>query len=410
MPKDNTLVGIDIGTTKVAVTVGRVDEGLISIIGFSRMPTSGVRKGIITDVEDTVSSVTSALEEAERVSGMSIASASVSIGGAHITSTFSKGVVAVSRADGEITESDINRVMEAAQTVALPPNREIIHVIPKYYIVDGQEGIADPIGMTGIRLEVEAVVVSGATSAIKNLVKCLQQTGVRIESMVFAPLAAAQVLVSKKQKELGLAVIDIGGGTTNMAIFENGDILHCAVLPIGSMHITNDIAIGLRTSLEVAEKIKINFGSALPDNISESETINLANFDPQDNQKVERKYVSEIIHARLMEIFSMIREELRKIGKDGMLPAGIVFTGGGSNLEDLIVLAKEELRLPAQIGMPLFEMSGLVDKIDPSIYSTSTGLILHSLENQNSQTNRAGRIDSNNIIDKAKGFLKQFLP
>ena len=406
MSKENTLVGIDIGTTKVAITVGRVDEGLINIIGYSRIANAGMRKGIITDIEDTLSAVTSALEEAERTSGVPINNAFISIGGSHISSTVSKGVVAVSRADGEISASDVNRVMEAAQTVALPPNREIVHVIPKYFIVDGQE-IADPIGMSGIRLEVEAVVVGGATSAIKNLVKCLQQAGVGVQGMVFSPLAAAQVLINKKQKELGVALVDIGGGTTSMAVYENGDISHCAVIPVGSMHITNDIAIGLRTSLEVAEKIKVHYGSAIPQNISESETINLANFDPQDAQKVERKYVCEIIHARLMEIFSMIREELRKIGKDGMLPAGIVFTGGGSMLEDLVTLAKEELRLPAQIGMPLFEMAGLVDKIDPSIYSTSTGLILHGLENQTAPVNR---IDPNNILDKAKGFFKQFLP
>ena len=407
MQKENTLVGIDIGTTKIAVTIGRVDEGLINIIGFSRIANAGMRKGIITDIEDAVSALTSALEEAERVAGTPITSAYVSIGGAHIDSTVSKGVVAVSRGDGEITGSDVNRVLEAAQNMALPPNREIVHIIPKCFIIDGQDGISDPINMNGIRLEVEAVVVSGATNAVKNIHKCLQQAGVAIDGMIYSPIASAQVLISKKQKELGVALVDIGAGTTSIAVFDNGDILHCAVLPIGSMHITNDIAIGLRTSLEVAEKIKTNYGCAIPENISETETINLANFDPQDAQKVDRKYVSEIIHARLMEIFSMIREELRKIGKDGMLPAGIVFTGGGSKLEDLITLAKEELRLPAQLGMPLFEMSGLVDKIDPSIYSTSTGLILYALENQ---TQPQSKIDPSGMIDKAKGFLKQFLP
>lgn len=411
MAKDNTniLVGIDIGTTKVAITIGRVDEGLINIIGFSRVANAGMRKGIITDIEDAVSALTSAIEEAERIAGTPINSAFVSIGGAHISSTISKGVVAVSRSDREITNLDINRVLEAAQTVALPPNREIIHVIPKYFTVDGQEGIADPINMSGVRLEVEAVVVGGATNAIKNLAKCLSQADVNVEGMVYSPLAAAQVLINKKQKEIGVVLVDIGASTTSMAVFENGDILHCMVLPIGSMQITSDIAIGLRTSLEIAEKVKINYGSAMPENISESETINLANFDPQDAQKVERKYVCEIIHARVMEIFSMIRDELRKVGKDGMLPAGIVFTGGGSNLEDLVTLAKEELRLPAQIGLPLFEMSGMVDKIDPSIYSTSTGLILYGLENQSTTTN-TNRIDASNLIDKAKGFFTQFLP
>jgi len=406
MAKENILVGLDVGTTKVAVTVARVEEGIISIIGHSRVPNLGMRKGMIVDVEETVSVVTSAIEEAERISGFAINSAIIAMGGAHISSTVSKGVVAVSRADGEITYSDLDRVLEAARTVALPPNRQILHVIPKFYTVDGQEHIADPIGMTGIRLEVEAVVVGGATSAINNLTKCLNQAEVQIEDLVFAPLASAEILMTKKQKEMGSVLVDIGGGTTSVAVFEGGDVLHCGVVPVGSAHITNDIAIGLRTSLEVAEKIKIQYGSAIPENISESEMINLANFDPQETQRVERRYLSEIIHARLMEIFSLVRAELRTIGKDGMLPAGIVFTGGGSKLEELVNLAKDELRLPAQIGQPLFEMAGLVDKIDPAIYSTSTGLILYALENQTVHR----QIDAGKMIDKAKGFFKQFLP
>ncbi len=406
MAKENILVGLDIGTTKVAVTVARVEEGLINIVGYSKVPNIGMRKGMIVDVEDTVSVVTSALEDAERVAGTPINSAIVALGGAHISSTVSKGVVAVSRADGEITSSDIDRVLEAARTVALPPNRQIIHVIPKFYTVDGQEHIADPVGMQGIRLEVEAVVVGGATSAINNLTKCLNQAELQIEDLIFAPLASAEIMLTKKQKEMGTVLVDIGGSTTSLAVFEGGDVMHCAVIPVGSSHITNDIAIGLRTSLEVAERIKTQYGGAIPDNIAESEIINLASFDPQDTQRVERRYVSEIIHARLMEIFSLVRAELRQIGKDGMLPAGVVFTGGGSKLFDLINLAKEEMRLPAQIGMPLFEMTGLIDKIDPAIYSTSTGLIIYALENQTASR----RFAPDKMIDKAKGFLKQFLP
>lgn len=406
MAKENILVGLDVGTTKVAVTVARVEEGLINIIGYSRVPNAGMRRGMIVDVEETVSVVTSALEEAERMAGVPINSAIVALGGAHITSAVSKGVVAVSRADGEITSSDIDRVIEAARTVALPPNRQIVHVIPKFYTVDGQEHIADPIGMTGIRLEVEAVVVGGATAAMNNLTKCLRQAELAIDDLVFGPLASAEILMNKKQKEMGAVLVDIGGGTTSLAVFEAGDILHCAVIPVGSSHITNDIAIGLRTSLEVAEKVKIQYGAAIPENVSEAEVVNLANFDPQDAQRVERRYVSQIIHARLMEIFSLVRDQLRQINKDGMLPAGVVFTGGGSNLEDLVNLAKDELRLPAQIGLPLFEMAGLVDKINPSIYSTSTGLILYTLENQTAPS----RLDASGMINKAKGFFKQFLP
>lgn len=407
MPKENIIVGLDVGTTKVAITVAKIDEGLVNVTGFARVANAGMRRGMVVDVEDTVSSISVAIEEAERIAGAPINSAMVSIGGIHISSAVSKGVVAVSRADGEITSADISRVIEAARTMALPPNRQIIHVIPKFYTVDGQEHIADPTGMTGIRLEVEAIVVGGATASVNNLTKCLHQAEVQIEDLIFSPLASAEALMNKKQKEMGAVLVDIGGGTTSIAVYEGGDILHCAVVPVGSMHITNDIAIGLRTSLEVAERLKIQYGSAIPENISETETINLADFDPQDTQRVERRYLCEIIHARLMEIFSLVREELRQIGKDGMLPAGVVFTGGGSKLEDLVNLAKEELRLPAQIGVPLFDMAGLVDKIDPAVYSTSTGLILYALENQTA-TNRL--IDTTGMIDKAKSFLKQFLP
>lgn len=407
MPRDNIIVGIDVASTKIAVCVGQVDEGITNIIGFSRVPNTGLRKGIVTDLEDTISSLSMALEEAERMSGVSIKNATVNIGGMQISSTVSKGVVAVSRADGEVTQHDVQRVLDAARTVALPPNREILHVIPKFFTVYSQQNINDPVGMTGIRLEVEALVVGGASAAIKNLTKCLQQSGININELIFSPLASEKVLLTKKQKELGVLLFDFGGGTISLAVYENGDVCHCAVIPVGSMHITNDIAIGLRTSLELAEKIKIKYGSALPENISESEMINLNQFDPQDTQKIERKYVAEIIHARLFEIFSLAREELKKIGKDGMLPAGVVFTGGGAKLEGLITLAKEELRLPAQIGLASMDFGTIVDKIDDPSYSTSVGLMLEAGEHRGKST---FTFDGNNVIDKARGFFKQFLP
>jgi len=406
MAKDSIVVGLDVGTTKVAVCAGLIQEGLVRIVGFSKLPNAGMRKGVVVDVEDTVSAISSALEEAERMAGIPINSAYLNIGGNHITSTISKGVVAVARADGEITPSDVQRVVEAAKTVALPPNLEIIHVIPKFYTVDGQANIADPVGMSGIRLEVEAIVVGGSTSAINNLTKCVHQAGVEINDLVFSPLASSRFLVSKKQKELGVVLLDIGGGTTSLAIFEEGDLTHCSVIPVGSMHITNDIAIGLRTSLEIAEKIKTKFGSATPEKISEAERLNLSAFDPADTQKIERKYVAEIIHARLMEILSLVREELRKIGKDGMLPAGIILTGGGSKMEDLVELAKEELRLPVQIGSPVMTIEGLVDKLSDGVYSTSVGLLVYGLE----ENTAPRRYDTGGMIDKARNFLKQFLP
>lgn len=405
MLKENVVAGVDVGTTKIGICIGRASEGLINVIGYSSMPNAGVRKGMVVDVEDTVSAISAALEEAERMAGLPINAAIVSLGGAHISATTSKGVVAVSRNDGEISPNDVERVIEAARTVALPPNREIIHVIPRYFIVDGQENITDPVGMNGIRLEVESLVIGGQTSSIRNLTKCIHQAGLDIADMVFPPLASAKLLLTKSQKELGVAVVDVGGSTTSIAVFEGGDVLHCAVLPVGSMHITNDIAIGLRTSLEIAEKIKINYACAVPSEIRESETISLSQFDPQDDQRIERRYLAEITHARILEIFSLIQDELRKIGKDGMLPAGIIFTGGGSKLDGLVNLAKDELRLPAQIGEPTFEITGLVDKLDTAIYSTSIGLMLHGLE-----THKIPHQFKGGVFEKAKGFLKQFLP
>lgn len=408
MPKNDLVVGLDIGSAKVAITCGNIEEGMIHVAGFVKVPNNGVRKGIVTDIEDTVSAVSEAVEKVEAISGMQIKSAIAGISGAHITSTISKGVVAVSRADGEITPADIERVVSAARTVALPPNREIIHTLPRSFTVDGQEKIKDPVGMTGIRLEVEALVIGAASSAIKNLTKCIYQAGLNIDDLVFAPIATAGSLVSKKQKDIGVMLLDIGAGTTSMVIFEEGDVLHAAVIPIGSAHITNDLAIGLRTSVETAEKIKVKYATAIADKIRESETISLSQFDPSDTHRIERKYVSEIVQARLAEIFSLVRQELKSIGKDGMLPAGVVLTGGGSKLEDLVEATKEELRLPAVLGNHVFQMSGFVDKLFDPVYATSVGLMLYGFENAND--NSYGLPGSGKIFNRAKNFLKHFLP
>ncbi|MCK4332216.1 MAG: cell division protein FtsA, partial [Thermoplasmatales archaeon] len=355
--------------------------------------------------------LSSVLEKTERMAGVPLNSAYVGISGNHINTTTSKGVIAVSRADGEITSADVERVIEASKAVAMPPNREILHIIPKSFIVDGQQGIDDPMGMTGIRLEVEASIITGTVNAIKNLNKCVTQAGLEINELIFSPLATAKVLLSKKQKEMGVMMIDIGAGTTNIIIFEEGKLVHCAVLPVGSMHITNDIAIGLRTSLDVAEKIKVKYASAFTKDIRETEKIDLSDFDPHEENKVAKKYVAEIVEARLTEIFSMIRDELKKNGRDGMLPAGIVFTGNGAKLDGLINFTKDYLRLPAQIGYPLTEISGIVDKLDDPSYTTSVGLMLWGMESGKHSTGgglNLGKFSS--VVDKAKQVFKQFIP
>lgn len=408
MAKDNFLVGLDIGSTKIAATSGQIVEGIPQITGFVKVPNNGVRRGTIVDIEDTVSAISEALEQLERVSGSRIHSAVVGMGGSHIATHISEGVVAVARADGEIGPNDLSRVLEAARTVALPPNREIIHVVPLSYTVDGQEGINDPVGMTGIRLEAKTIVLSAASSAIKNLTKCVYQAGLEIQNLVFAPLATAQNILTKRQKEIGVMLLDIGGGTTSMVVFSEGNLLHAAVIPIGSSHITNDLAIGLRTSVEIAEKIKINYASAIPDKIRESETVTLSQFDEKDDQRIERKYISEIVQARLGEIFALTNAELKKIGKEGMLPAGVVLTGGGSKLEDLIEATKEELRLPVSLGEHSLDMAGFVDKLSEPVYATSVGLMLYALEQ--SAQNSYGGMSAGGFYGKTKNFFKQFLP
>jgi len=413
MAQNDLVAGLDIGSAKVALCTAKMQEGLIHLVTLSKAPNAGLRKGLVVDMEETVSAISMALEETERKAGQPLASVFVGIGGAHISSTNSRGVIAVSRADGEITPSDVERVVEAARAVAMPPNREILHVIPRHFIVDSQNGITDPVGMTGIRLEVEAHVVGGSTSAIKNLVKCIEQAGLQIDGMIFAPLAAAKMLLSKKQKEIGVILVDIGAGTTSLAVFEEGDIIHCNVLPIGSLHITNDIAIGLKTSLEVAEKVKLQFGHALPDEVRATEIIDLAKIKSEERGRVTRKELSEIIQARLDEIFTLIKNDLRQISKEGMLPAGVVFTGGGSKLEGLCEAAKEGLKLPAQIGTPVFEASGMVDKFDDPVYSTAVGLTLWGLEEGEKPQYRLPQLkikDFGGILGKTKDFFKQFLP
>lgn len=413
MLKQNIVVGLDVGTTKVATCVGSYQENGMEIIGLAKTPNTGLRKGMVADIEETVSAISAVLENAERMAGIPLTSCYVGINGSHINSINSKGVIAVSRADGEITQSDVERVIEASRAVAIPPNREILHVIPKDFIVDGQEGIKDPVGMTGIRLEVETHVISGSTSAIRNLSKCVTQAGLDIERIIFSPLATAKMLLSKKQKELGVALIDMGAGTTSIAVFEEGDIIHCGVVPVGSMHITNDIAIGLRISLDAAEKIKLKFGTAIGEKIRDSETINLSDFENGESEKTKRKYVAEIIEARLTEIFSFVKDDLKKIGKDGMLPAGIVLTGGGALLEGLVDFVKEYLRLPAQIGLPILEASGVVDKLDNPVYATSVGLMFWGLDEAPLETNGLSKLNIPNmggVVEKTKNFFKQFLP
>lgn len=381
--REKTVAGLDVGSSKVAVVVGHRAEGEThpNVIGVGIAQSEGLRKGIVTDVEETIKAISQAVEEAERMAGVPLENVHISINGAHISSASGRGMISVPRHKGEITSDDVMRVVESAQAVSLPANREIIHVIPRSFIVDGQGGIKDPVGMSGVRLELDAHVVTGSTPFIRNLRKTLSEAGVNASSLVLSPLAASKAVLSKKQRELGVVLIDIGAGTTGMVVFEDGDVLHSAVSHMGVHNIVSDIAIGLRTSLEVAEGVLLEHGIASPLTVGDKETIDLQKFDRNEDSVVSRRELAEIIEARLMDILTFVREELRKINRDGSLPAGAVLVGGGANLPGIVEVAKSNLGLSALIGYPQ-ELRGMVDRLDNPRYSGAVGLMLWGMEEE----------------------------
>jgi len=417
---NNIIVGIDIGSSSVRSVIAEQPRGeeQLRVIGVGSVPSVGMRRGVIIDVDDVAKAISKSVEEAERMSGVSVRSAIINIGGCDVGFQNSKGVVAVGRADGEVTEDDINRVIAEAQIISLPMNKEVIHVIAKKYRLDDQDNIKDPLGMKGVRLEVDALVIEGSSVHVKNIGKCIYQTNIEIDDLVLEPLASAKSVLTKKQKELGVVLIDIGGGTTSLAVYEEGDLVHTTILPVGAGHVTNDIAIGLRTSIEVAEKIKLEYGSALAKDISKKEGIDLAQIDSKEEGVVSRQHVAEIIEARLEEIFSLVQKELKLIGKAGLLPSGAVLVGGGAKMTNVTELAKDILGLPVQVGFPS-GFGGILDKVDDPSFATVSGLILWRKQQESSQAG-SGLFGSKTIdvfthgtsetMNKIKGLFKKFLP
>ncbi|HBP00112.1 MAG: Cell division protein ftsA [Candidatus Uhrbacteria bacterium GW2011_GWF2_41_16] len=378
---EDVIIGLDIGSHAVRVAVGQPVPSVegktnqMHIIGAIEVPSEGMSRGNVSSIEDAVSSVSKVLEQTERLTGLPLSRAWVGISGTHIIAQESRGVIGVARSDGEIREEDVERAIEAARTVAMPTNHEILHVIPRSFTVDGQRGIKDPVGMNAIRLEVDALIIQGLSSQIKNLTKCVYRTGLDIEDLVFSILATAEAVVTNKQKDLGVCVINIGASTTSLIIFEEGDVLHTVVLPIGSSHITSDLAIGLRTSLDVAEQVKIRYGHALPEEVDKKEEINLAELGAQDEEYVGRRFIADIIEARVQEIFEKVDAELSKVERSGMLPAGVVLTGGGAKLAGMLETAKRSLRLPTSLGTPI-GVTSVVERMNDPAMSTAIGLVL----------------------------------
>ncbi len=412
MANPSLITGLDVGSTavRIAVAHGGSTEQL-QVIGLAEVPSEGIHRGVVTSIDDAVTAISSALEKAERMTGTPVEHAWVGINGSHILASSSHGVIAVAKPNGEIGEDDVTRVVEAAQAVATPPNYEILHVLPRTFSVDGQPGIKDPTGMTGVRLEVEAQIIEGQSAQIKNLTKCVYRTGVDIDDLVLGILASAEAVLSKRQKELGVAVLNIGGATTSLLVVEEGEPLHAAVLPVGSGHITNDIAIGLRTSIDVAERLKVDYGHAVPEEIGKREEVDLSEFGGGEEGMVSRKQLSDIIEARLEEIFSLADRELTKVERSGKLPSGVVLTGGGVKLPGLLDAAKRCFRLPAMIGYPMDVVSPL-DRVNDPAFATALGLVRWGASQEVRSTGfKALRFSSvAQVLGKLKNLPKLFMP
>lgn len=376
MPR-NIITALDIGTSTVQTVVAerKKGNGGLRILGIGIAPSQGVRRGLVVDVGDAMASIRQSVEEAKKSAGIPVKSAWLAVDGSYITVASSRGVVAVSRADGEISREDTNRAVAAAeQFLPKNPNREILHIIQRDYKVDSESGIKDPVGMHGIRLEVDALVIEYAVSALKTLLKCVEGAGVRVEDYVFAPLAAAEAVLTKRQKELGVMLLDIGGGTSSFVIYEEGVPIHAGVLPIGGNHITNDIAIGFKTRVDVAEDIKNMYGSCLPADMSKRETIRLAEFVEGDESVYSRRELAGIVEARLCDIFELVQKELKKIGRTELLPGGVVLVGGTANLVGIKELSRREIKLPAELGFPEEFMPAL-NSVGASSLATACGTI-----------------------------------
>jgi cell division protein FtsA len=410
---EEIFTGVDIGSHAVRVAVGKLvpsqdGKEQIHVVGAVEVQSQGVNKGTISNLEDAVSSVSKAFEQAERVTGMPISRAWIGISGSHVIAQESRGVVGVGRSDGEIRDEDVERAIEAARTVATPTNYEIIHVIPKSFTVDGQRGVKDPVGMNGIRLEVDALIIQGLSSQIKNLTKCVYRTGLDIEDLVFSILATAEAVVSERQKELGVCVVNIGASTTSLVVYEEGDVAHTAVLPVGGDHVTSDIAIGLRTSLEVAEQVKLGYATSKPDDVNKKEEINLRELGAMEDEYVGTRFVADITEARVHEIFELVDRELQKVDRSGMLPAGVVLTGGGAKLAGVMDVAKSALRLPAQLGTPI-GVSSVIDRVGDPAMSTAIGLVLwgHTIRGSESGGRLGGMFDKFRGVDKVGEGIKR---
>lgn len=421
------IVAIDVGTYKIVTVIAKVVESVISVLGVSEVKSQGIRKGQVVDIEEAVHAINSSLEAAERMAGYSASHVIVSLGGSQISCQNSRGVVAVATPNGEISESDLQRVIDAAKAISIPSTRDIIHVLPRNYIVDGQEGIKDPVGMSGTRLEVDTHIVTANTVSVRNLEKAFSEVGVDVDSFAFSGYASSLSVLSDTEKELGVVLVDIGAGTTDIAVYTEGSMAYSSVLAIGARHVTNDLAIGLRISLESAEKIKLYFSQMQnkrvvrseeePKEPKPSDEVDLSSLNlSEDIRKVSQKtLVDGIIRPRLNEICTMIALEIKKSGFAAQTPAGVVFTGGGALTVGLREAARRTLAMPVRIGMPT-DVKGIIDEVQHPAFSTAVGLVRYGMTvSGGKESSMRFSMPGNNFViskvfKKAINLIKTFIP
>lgn len=399
---ENIVVGLDIGTTKICAVVGEISNDDINIIGIGTSPSIGLRKGVVVNIESTVESIKKAVEEAELMAGCEISSVYAGIAGGHITGFNSRGIVAIK--GSEITQADVDRVIDAARAVAIPLDREVIHVLPQEYIVDDQTGIQNPVGMAGVRLEAKIHIVTGAVTSAHNIVKCANRSGLDVCDIVLESLASGEAVLTSEEKELGSALLDLGGGTSDLAIFSGKNIKHTFVLGLGGNNLTNDIAIGVRAPLAEAEKIKTKYGTCLSHSISGDETIEVPGMGGRESRKLPRQILGEILEPRMEEIFSLIQREIYRAGMEGSINSGVVVTGGTALLHGISEIAESVFNLPVRIGRPS-GISGLTDVVNNPMYATGVGLVIYGARNQ---VAKKFRIRDDNIFNKVMNRMKKW--
>jgi len=402
--QNRMIVGLDIGTSKVVAIVGEVSpEGKLEIVGIGSHGSKGLKKGVVVNIDSTVQSIQRAIEEAELMAGCQIQSVYAGIAGSHIRSMGSHGIVAIR--DGEVYQPDIERVIDAAQAVAIPADQKILHILPQEFIIDAQEGVKEPLGMSGVRLEAKVHLVTCAVNAAQNIEKCIKQCGLGVDDIILEQLASSYSVLTEDEKDLGVCLVDIGGGTSDIAIFTEGAIKHTAVIPIAGDQVTNDIAMALRTPTQNAEEIKIKYACALASLAGDNETVKVPSVGERDDRSLSRQALAEVVEPRYEELFTLIQAELRRSGFEELIPAGVVLTGGTSKMEGVVELAEEIFHMPVSIGKPK-QVSGLADIVRNPIYATAVGLLQYGVSQGGSTASSSSGIgDTESVWGKAKRWL-----